>query len=455
MESSPVWRYGARGHGVSSYPEWGLPLVTPDEIAAWVSRFFTRENAVLWVAGHLPAGLRLNLPTGVRQPVPAPTPAVPTMPAYYEGPNSATGLTAIVRRTQAARVYSAVLERKLFRSLRQEGGLSYTAATGYESNGDGTATVTALVDALPDKQDAVLGGFIDVLAEMRHGRIDESDVNAVKALGRQAMSEPDAEANRLPSVAFDLLAGEPLHSLDEMQANLEAITVADVHAVAKEAHQTSLLMVPEDRRADWAGYEGTSALSDSAVVGTAIPARGASEASLIFGRDGVTLAANGNNQTVRYGDCVAELIWPDGGRLLIGGDGVSVRVEPTLFAVDPQTIASIDANVLPDRRIPMPARDPGSIPQPRAVTPPPAPAAPQTSVPATSTGLKVSAAIFGFLGILAFLFALAVTLVPTDATIDTSTEVVTDVCFWVVAIPFFLPAFIVLRRSRRRRKAVA
>ena len=61
----PLWRHGARDYGVAAYPEWGLPAITADDLRAWAARYFTRDNAVLWVAGdRVPAGLRLHLPAG-------------------------------------------------------------------------------------------------------------------------------------------------------------------------------------------------------------------------------------------------------------------------------------------------------------------------------------------------------------------------------------------------------
>lgn len=71
LEPAALWRYGAQTFGVTAYPEWGLTMLTAEEIRVWVERYFTRENAVLWIAGaDVPAGLKLKLPSGA-----PPTPA--------------------------------------------------------------------------------------------------------------------------------------------------------------------------------------------------------------------------------------------------------------------------------------------------------------------------------------------------------------------------------------------
>lgn len=88
----PMWRYGARSHGVASYPEWALPGLADDQVRDWITRWFTRANAALWVAGDdLPEGLALDLPDGVRQPAPAAVTVLPATPAWFAGSDGTAG----------------------------------------------------------------------------------------------------------------------------------------------------------------------------------------------------------------------------------------------------------------------------------------------------------------------------------------------------------------------------
>ncbi|MFD8129317.1 insulinase family protein, partial [Streptomyces mirabilis] len=191
----PLWRYGAQGYGLVSYPEWGVRGLRPDDVREWAGTWFTRDNAVLWIAGErLPAGLSLKLPAGRRRPMPAVTSALPTAPAYFSDGKGGVLLDAVVTDTTAARLYAGVLERALSRSLRQEGGYSYTAASDYTSRRDGFATVTAFADALPAKQDAVLGGFVDVLAGLQVGRIAQAPPGGARRGRRAPRGPPPAGA---------------------------------------------------------------------------------------------------------------------------------------------------------------------------------------------------------------------------------------------------------------------
>lgn len=362
-----LWRHGARDFGLSSYPEWGLARLTADDLREWSARWFTRENAVLWIAGdRVPEGLRLGLPTGSRQPVPVASSALPRTPAYFVHGARAVVLDAVVRRRTAAGVFADVWERELFRALRQEAGLSYTTTTAYDPRGDGYATLRALADALAEKQDAVLGGFVDVLAKLRVGRIDQADLDAVVAKRQDVLGTVEVDAARLPSYAFNVLTGQPNLTIDEYRAELKTVTVADLHEVAQEVCASALLMVPDGTRADWAGFTAAPTHSESVLPGTTYHERDG-DGRLIVGPDGISRVSESGPLTVRWADCAAMLTWPDGARQIVCADAIVLHIEPTLFDMHPETMAVIDAAVPADRQVPMPARDPGRIPQPRTV----------------------------------------------------------------------------------------
>ncbi|MGC4771380.1 insulinase family protein [Micromonospora sp. DT44] len=366
IDDFPLWRHGARDFGLSSYPEWGLGALTADDLREWTARWFTRENAVLWICGdRVPAGLRLPLPTGVRQPVPAVSSALPQTPAYFVHGARAVVLDAVVRRSAAAAVFAGVLERELYRSLRQESGLSYTATTGYDPRGDGNATLRALADALAEKQDAVLGGFVDVLAKLRVGRIEQADLDATVAKRADLLGTAEVDAARLPGYALNVLTGEPNLSIDEHRAELKAVNLADLHEVAGEVMGSALLMVPRGLTADWAGFVAAPTHSTEILEGTGYSAK-EGNAALRIGVHGVTLLQGDTPLTVRYADCAAMLAWPDGARQLIGADAIVLHIEPTMFHLHPAALPIIDAQVPADRHISMPARTPDEIPQPSA-----------------------------------------------------------------------------------------
>ncbi|WP_256986659.1 pitrilysin family protein [Streptomyces sp. SS07] len=367
----PLWRYGARGYGLVSYPEYGTLHLTADAVRDWAATWFTRDNAVLWITGDtVPEGLDLTLPAGRRQPLPAPTSALPVTPAYLTGGSGGVVLDGIVRRSTAAALLAEVLSRALFTDLRQKGGYSYTADCGYHPRDAEHATITAFADALPQKQDAVVGGFIDVLARLRAGTIAEAELDSARAKFLKQYEIPDVGAASLPSHALNMLTGHENLTPDEHRAHLADVTVEDLREVARELYDSALIQVP-GRGVDWAGFTEAPQWSGPSFgpepLGTVHRSRASDAVSLAVGREAVTLTTPRGRISVRYDACAAMRVFPDGARHLIGFDAFVVEVEPTLYAkLTPDRMAVIDAAVPAAAVVPMPERDPDEIPQPAA-----------------------------------------------------------------------------------------
>ncbi|MFG3198875.1 insulinase family protein [Streptomyces sp. NPDC048208] len=457
----PLWRYGAQGHGLVSYPEWGVRNLRPEDVWHWAQTWFTRGNAVLWVAGErIPEGLSLRLPEGGRIPMPAVTSALPETPAYFSDGSGGVLLDAVVADTAAARLYAGVLERELSRSLRQEGGYSYTAGTDYTPRRDGMALVTAFADSLPDKQDAVLGGFVDVLAGLRAGRIGPADLEAVRTRHDSALAAPDAAAKRLPGSAEDLLAGRPVLTPDELRAELRAVTPEQVHTVARQAAQTALMQVPAGHSADWAGYTAAPTDSSYTVTGRGFRSVRDKNVALVVGAEGVSVTTKSPDGTecavtVPYRACAAVLCWPDGGRRLVGTDALCVDVDPGLYDIDAHTMATIDAAVPPHAVVWLPPR------QQQAARPATAAASHEGgTAQGSASGARtftrrtvmqsIGLVVLGILGVLCGLMALAFTVFEAeDPELTTGEWIAISAFFWGITALLVWPAVRIVRTTRR------
>ncbi|MEU3610973.1 insulinase family protein [Streptomyces sp. NPDC006872] len=366
QQQLPLWRYGAQGYGLTSYNELGTWSLTPDQVRDWARTRFTRDNAVLWITSdHVPEGLDLTLPQGSRLPAPAPTSALPVTPAFIGGDDGHVVLTSVLRRSTAASVFADVLGRALFQDLRQEGGYSYSAEADYSPRDADFATLTAYADALPQKQDAVVGGFVDTLARLRAGRIEQAELDSARGKILKMYDTPDLAAAALPSYALSLLLGHRVLTPEQHRAELDAVTVDDLREVARETWAGALLQVP-GRGVDWAGCTLAPQFSTDSVTGTRHQSLEDEDVTLVIGTEGVSLLTPRGPITVRYAACSAMTARPDGARGLTGHDGFSVNVEPTLYrGVTPERIAALDAAVPAAAVVRMPARAPEQIPQPR------------------------------------------------------------------------------------------
>ncbi|MEV6676080.1 insulinase family protein [Streptomyces erythrochromogenes] len=359
-----LWRYGARSYGLVDYAETGLPAITAEDVRDWARTRFTADNAVLWMTGDtLPEGLDLTLPAGQWLPAPEPTSALPATPAHFQGDAGGVVLTSVLPRSTAARLFAEVLGKELFRELRQKGGYSYTAAAEYHPRDTDHATVTAYADALPAKQDALVGAFVDVLAKLRAGRIEQADLDSVRASALAQFDTPELAAAMLPGTAMNLLMRHRHLAVAGARAEIEAVTVEDLHRVARELWADALMQVP-GRGVDWAGLTAAPTASPEIVSGRRHSAVEHPKVALLVAKDGISLVTPNDQVTVRYAQCALMQVFPDGARHLVGNDGFSITVEPTLYRLTSDALAPLDAGVPPASVVRMPPRDPARIPAP-------------------------------------------------------------------------------------------
>ncbi|MFC9583747.1 M16 family metallopeptidase [Streptomyces yangpuensis] len=374
-----VWRYGARSYGLVDCAETGLPAITAEDVRNWARTRFTAGNAVLWITSDtLPEGLDLTLPAGEWRPAPEPTSALPATPAYFQGADGVVVLSSVLPRSTAARLFADVLGKELFRELRQKGGYSYTASAEYHPRDTGHATLFAYADALPAKQDALVGAFVDVLAKLRAGRIEQADLDSVRASALAQFDGPELAASMLPAAAMNLLMRHRRLPVARARAEIEAVTVSDLHRVARDVWADALVQVP-GRGVDWAGL--TAAAPPEIVSGRRYSAVEDGKVALLVAKDGISLVTPNRRVTVRYAECALMQVYPDGGRHLVGEDGFSITVEPTLYHLTGGALAPLDAGVPPASVVRMPPRDPARIPRPD-----PARSRPRTSGKADRSG---------------------------------------------------------------------
>lgn len=363
----PLWRHGARGHGLVSYAEAGLPRLTAHAVREWARTRFTTENAVLWITSDtVPEGLDLTLPAGPWQRLPEITSALPATPAFFHGEEGGAVLSAVVPRSTEASLFAEVLGKELFRELRQKGGYSYTAAADYQPRDTDSAEIVAYADALPQKRDAMVGAFLDVLAKLRAGRIEQADLDAVRTSALAQFDVPELAAQLLPGYAMNLLLNHRNLTRDQARAEIEAVTVESLHRVAREVWAGTLMQVPGGRGVDWAGLTEAPQQSAEVITGRRYAAVGDPKTTLIVGTEGVSLVAPGNQVTVRYAECALMNASPDGARHLVGNDGFTLTIEPTLYGITAAHLAPLDAGSPGGGRDPAAARP---VPDPAAGRP--------------------------------------------------------------------------------------
>jgi zinc protease len=350
-----VWRYGAATYGLTGYREFGIGRHTPEQITAWTRKFFTRENAVLVLAGGPPPpGLTLDLPAGERVPPPVASSALPRTPAYFVDQNDVVAMNALVRRSMTGQAYTMLLGDRLQRRLRQEAGLSYSPGTSYDPRDGDLAHVTAVADGLPENFASLVPAFVrelELLAEEAASAREIEDVVTRLRTGRR-----EGAGGAFGNAIRELFGCEPLGDAD-LDAEIDAVDADGVRRTAAEALDSALLMLPAEgspgRR-----FREAPQTSDGIVDGQTLRSADApiDASRLVIGDEGVSFVHGPRYVTVSFGACEAMLAWPDGARRLIGRDGFVVTVEPTLWAGGSSLPSRLDAGVPADRIVPMPER---------------------------------------------------------------------------------------------------
>ncbi|HEY6793361.1 MAG TPA: hypothetical protein VI248_01620 [Kineosporiaceae bacterium] len=131
-------------------------------ITAGPRRFAVRQNAVLWLSGPPPAGLRLHLPDGAWQAPPDPHPVVvPQLPAWFCGPApDSVGLLAVFDRAAAFGALEHVLAGRLVEELRTRRGVAYSPEAHREPLTGTVARLLVTTDVVPGRQEDAARAFL-------------------------------------------------------------------------------------------------------------------------------------------------------------------------------------------------------------------------------------------------------------------------------------------------------
>lgn len=361
-----TWRWGRVGFGVTVADELGLGGATPDLLRAWSAARVNRANAVLWLSGPPPAGLRLGLPDG-GTPHPPPDPRLsplPSFPAWFGSARTdAVVAHGLLPRGTVGVALAGVLQRRLVDDLRTARAAAYSPHAHYQPLGRDVAELVVLTDVVADRAPEVVAGVAGIL----HGlttlgsTATPEELAAHAADVRRSHEDPRASLAMVSASAWNVLHGSPVLQLDEILAEVEALTPDDVRAAAEAVWDSVLVQLPPNVPVP-PGLVRAPDSPSAPVRGHRFAAR-AGGAELVVGDAGVTLLAPAGTLTVRRDRLAAVTRWDDGGRVVVGVDGVHVNLEPTLWRRGRRAVELLDRIVPGELAVPLGARPPESVPR--------------------------------------------------------------------------------------------
>ncbi len=364
-------RFGPAGHGLASMLQLGIESATPEDLLGLVSERFTRENAVLCLSGPPPRGLHLPLRSGVRHPPPAPSPAHGPLPAWDTDPQGLhAAASALVPRVTAIPLFLSLAGERLRDRLRTTMAVSYAPTVVYDPLTSDTAHLSLVADSDRENRVDLAGGFLDVLeglSEVSEGQLEQARATMARHLEDQETMRPEEfGVEAIQRAAQDWLLGREQESMEQTMRACALATAADVARVGRAFLLDALVVVPggaEPR--PWMGAR-LQPLPVPPVSGVEIrhvdsPINGA---RLRYGTEGVTVVENGTTWTVRFDTLAVAFQYGDGGLALVGGNGASIALEPTLWRDGERVCREVRRSVPRDLLVQRPARSPSELPRP-------------------------------------------------------------------------------------------
>lgn len=369
-------RYGATGPGLASYQELGLYRLGWADVQAWRERWFTAGNAVLWIAGPWPDGLRIELPAGSRPRHEPLQPLARHLPGFVVTGRGGIGLSMMARRSVASHACTEVAQRRLTQALRHESGLSYQVQAAVEDLGDELMHTWLAADALPEQMPAAAHKMLSTVEEFVAEGCTETELTAYRERLTERYSSPSGAPTILSRQAQSILTGQQWSAEGTLAAAAE-LTPETTRHVATELHNSMIVAAPSALPVVSGRMGRLPAWSNRTINGTSRKAVD-SGAVLTTGDGGLMLTPQPErNVTVCYADTVALVRWTDGKQAVIGADGFTVQLDPDEWPDGATLAAEVASRIPPELTVPIDApgtRRPGrQLPEANTAAPKPAP----------------------------------------------------------------------------------
>jgi hypothetical protein len=196
-----------------------------------------------------------------------------------------------------------------------------------------------------------------LVAEVADSGASEQELREAASSMRSAANEPAYVQHWLDSCAANELYGADVTSRQELIAEREAVTPAEVASALRVALSGTVFIGPSSAEVDdglhrYPRFSTTRAAGWGFQPTSSVPElRGA---RLVVSETAVSVVdRDGNATTVEFERCQGMLWWRAGRRVLWGDDGIPLDISPFAWQDGHAIIERIDARVPPNRMIPV------------------------------------------------------------------------------------------------------
>jgi predicted Zn-dependent peptidase len=364
LKAAWSWRFGAKNLGVTDYEEFGLRWLTPDAVVAWAESWFTAGNAVLWLSGPVPDNLKLNLKAGPRKRVPDVKPLDFSTPAIYQQGDRWALLSMLGARGTALFMGTRILDNRLRDRLRHQDSIAYEVHADYQRVDGNTAEITAFADSLAPKSKEAAQVLVEVARDLGQSGPRSDELAAVRAERRRIVEHPESGFGRLEQAALEELEIPHPQTQAELDAEIEAVTAADIATAFQQALPSAVIAIPNGVPMTLAGFTPIPLGSGDRINGFQVSAMPEAGHSDVIDYSDVGISLTQPNRTtigMRWTDIAVAMWWTDGRRTLIATEGTGVTIFPAKWRYADPLLEKMRERVPKERWIAM--DDPDALPR--------------------------------------------------------------------------------------------
>jgi hypothetical protein len=344
-------RFGAKSYGLAGWPEFGMWTVDGDALLEWAARWFTRGNAAGWVVGPEPLRVELPLPVGDRMPPPMPAGLPATFPAITRQAARIVGAAAVVPRSIVATLAHRVMTGKLQDVLRFEMGASYHVLPVSLSLTADVGWLSMTSDLSDSRMKETVQRFIAVLKDVATRGPVEEELDRHRSATVASLDAHGWEIGLADAMVFSELFGSVRAPRAKLRDAYLSISVDQVRALAGAVVSGALYQVPagldieldgikpRSRWSSWGAHEGMKFEREPRLAGP--------HEQFVLDEQGMTVWVGSGPLSVEWARVAAMLCWADGGRRVLGEDGMCINVVPTGVKRGRELVTAIDARVPP------------------------------------------------------------------------------------------------------------
>lgn len=348
-------RFGPRGQGLTTFDPYGLDRVTPDELRAWHARFFTAENAALWVVGNIADDIDFDLVEGGERRPLAEAKALPhPYPAWVASSNSKVALSFQTLESPALEVALTVLEDRIDDAMRERAALVHTTKVRVDPLDGATSHVALLADVVATRASEAVTTLVTVVNRLADSRPELREIEHARDAVLANMGTLDWQQAQTRRAAMLELLGYAPPPIESQRERTAAVEVAPVHEVYRSAVESTIYHLPNGLEMPAESCSKLPRWSRVAVEGAEFePAvRRREGQKLILSGAGVTITEGGSRHlTSLIKSCAGLFKWADGGRELVDATGVRVRIDPAEWIDGDAAVETIDSLVPGHRHI--------------------------------------------------------------------------------------------------------